>query len=71
MGDFLKNVGDFLNYLRRFFCVLCIVFFSYSVLFLLVFCVVFFLFMRSFLLMYVLSMLPLLLLIALLREDVL
>ena len=71
VGDFLKNVGDFLNYLRRFFCVLCIVFFSYSVLFLLVFCVVFFLFMRSFLLMYVLSMLPLLLLIALLREDVL
>ena len=67
VGLFSKNVGDFLNYLRRFF-VCC--FFSFYVLLLLVLCVVFFLFMRSFLLMYVLSMLPLLLLISLLWDGI-
>ena len=77
VGLFPKNVGDFLNYLRRFFVfcalflssILCC-FFSFYVLLLLVLRVVFFLFMRSFLLMYVLSMLPLLLSISLLREGV-
>ena len=68
VGLFPKNVGDFLNYLRRF---LCFVHCSFYVLFLLVLHVVFFLFMRSFLLMYVLSMLPLLLLIALLWDGIL
>jgi len=69
VGLFPKNVGDFLNYLRRFLCfVRC--FFSFYVLFLLVLHVVFFFFMRSFLLMYVLSMLPLLLLIALLWDGI-
>ena len=63
VGLFPKNVGDFLNYLRRFFV--------FCALLLLVLRVVFFLFMRSFLLMHMLSMLPLLLSIALLRDDIL
>ena len=65
VGLFPKNVGDFLNYLRRFFVfcalflssILCC-FFSFYVLLLLVLCVVFFLFMRSFLLMHVVDASP-------------
>jgi hypothetical protein len=74
---FLKKRGRFLEKRWRFFELsptffLCFVhcFFSFYVLLLLVLRVVFFLFMRSFLLMYVLSMLPLLLSISLLREGV-
>ncbi len=40
-GVFFKNVGDFLNYLRRFF-VFVHCFFSFYVLLLLVLCVAFF-----------------------------
>ena len=69
-GRFLEKRWTFSEKRWRFF-ELSPTFFVFCALLLLVLHVVFFLFMRSFLLMYVLSMLPLLLLIALLWDGIL